>query len=48
MDKFDYRYEDGKWAIKEIIQRDRYRTHFSYRALRVSQNDKTSLPGFGK
>jgi uncharacterized damage-inducible protein DinB len=47
MDKFDYRYEDGKWTIKEIIQHviDTERI-FSYRALRVSRNDKTSLPGF--
>ena len=47
MDKFDYRYADGKWTIKEIIQHiiDKERV-FSYRALRISRNDKTPLPGF--
>lgn len=47
MDKFDYRYEEGKWTIKEIIQHiiDSERV-FSYRALRISRNDKTPLPGF--
>lgn len=47
MDKFDYRYAEGKWTIKEIIQHliDAERI-FSYRALRISRNDKTPLPGF--
>ncbi|NGY36943.1 DinB family protein [Flavobacterium sp. XN-5] len=47
MDKFDYRYAEGKWTIKEIIQHliDTERV-FSYRALRISRNDKTPLPGF--
>ena len=47
MDKFDYRYADGKWTIKEIIQHliDCERV-LSYRALRISRNDKTPLPGF--
>ena len=47
MDKFDYRYTEGKWTIKEIIQHliDSERV-FSYRALRISRNDKTPLPGF--
>ena len=47
MDKFDYRYEVGKWTIKEIIQHliDSERV-FSYRALRISRNDNTPLPGF--
>jgi hypothetical protein len=47
MDKFDYRYADDKWTIKEIIQHiiDTERV-FSYRALRISRNDKTALPGF--
>ena len=47
MDKFDYRYKAGKWTIKEIIQHliDSERV-FSYRALRISRNDKTPLPGF--
>ena len=47
MDKFDYRYAEGKWTIKDIIQHliDAERI-FAYRALRVSRNDKTPLPGF--
>lgn len=47
LDKFDYRYADGKWTIKDIIQHliDAERI-FAYRALRFSRNDKTGLPGF--
>lgn len=47
MDKFDYRYAEGKWTIKEIIQHiiDTERI-FAYRALRFSRNDKTALPSF--
>ncbi len=47
MDKFDYRYADGKWTIKDIIQHlmDAERI-FTYRALRISRNDKTPLPSF--
>ncbi len=47
MEKFDYCYEEGKWTIKEIIQHiiDTERI-FSYRALRISRNDKTPLAGF--
>ncbi|MEC4049090.1 DinB family protein [Flavobacterium sp. SUN046] len=47
MDKFDYRYEEGKWTIKDIIQHiiDAERI-FTYRALRFSRNDTTELPGF--
>ncbi|MBS7230588.1 DinB family protein [Flavobacterium psychroterrae] len=47
LDKFDYRYAEGKWTIKEIIQHliDCERI-FAYRALRFSRNDKTELPGF--
>jgi len=49
MDKFDYRYEVGKWTIKEIIQHliDSERI-LSYRALRISRDDKTPLPGFNE
>lgn len=47
MDKFDYRYAEGKWTIKEILQHiiDAERV-FTYRALRFSRNDQTPLPGF--
>lgn len=47
MDKFDYRYAEGKWTIKDIIQHiiDAERI-FNYRALRFARNDKTELPGF--
>ena len=47
MHKFDYRYAEGKWTIKDIIQHiiDAERI-FSYRALRISRNDQTPLPGF--
>jgi uncharacterized damage-inducible protein DinB len=47
MDKFDFRYAEGKWTIKDIIQHliDAERI-FNYRALRISRNDKTPLPGF--
>jgi hypothetical protein len=45
--KLEYRYLDGKWTIKDIIQHiiDAERI-FSYRALRISRNDKTPLAGF--
>jgi uncharacterized damage-inducible protein DinB len=47
LDKFDYRYAEEKWTIKDIIQHiiDAERI-FCYRALRFSRNDKTPLPGF--
>ena len=47
MDKFDYRYAEGKWTIKDIIQHliDAERV-FSYRALRFARRDQTPLPGF--
>ncbi|MCW4470098.1 DinB family protein [Flavobacterium sp. MFBS3-15] len=47
MDKYDYRYAEGKWTIKDILQHiiDSERV-FAYRALRFSRNDSTMLPGF--
>lgn len=47
IDKHDYRYDSGKWTIKEIIQHliDCERV-FAYRALRFSRNDQTELSGF--
>lgn len=47
MDKYDYRYAEGKWTIKDILQHlmDSERV-FAYRALRIARNDKTPLPGF--
>ena len=47
MDKHEYRYAEGKWTIKDIIQHviDAERI-FAYRALRFSRNDATALPGF--
>ena len=43
----DFRYDSGKWSIKEMIQHiiDGERV-FTYRALSFSRGDKTSLPGF--
>ena len=45
--KHDYRYAEGKWTIKEVIQHlmDAERV-FTYRALRFARKDDTPLPGF--
>ncbi|WP_117883586.1 DinB family protein [Aureibaculum luteum] len=45
--KQSYRYEEGKWTIKELVQHiiDSERV-FGYRALTFSRNDTTLLPGF--
>ena len=46
-EKMTFRYEEGKWTIKELVLHmiDAERI-FSYRALRFSRNDKTELAGF--
>lgn len=46
-DMGEYRYENGKWSIKELIchTMDAERI-FAYRALRFARNDSTELPGF--
>ncbi len=46
-DKLEFRYAEGKWTIKEIIQHlmDAERV-FTYRALRIARKDQTLLPGF--
>lgn len=47
MDKYDYRYAEGKWTIKDILQHliDSERV-FAYRAMRFARKDLTPLPGF--
>ena len=46
-DKYDHRYGEDKWTIKEVIQHiiDAERI-FAYRALRFARKDKTPLQGF--
>ncbi|WP_290698169.1 DinB family protein [Lacinutrix sp.] len=45
--KLEYRYEDNKWTIKEIVNHliDSERI-FAYRALRFARKDKTPVAGF--
>src|SRR5438128_3820752 len=45
--KADFRYEAGKWSIKELVGHviDTERV-FAYRALVFARNDTVSLPGF--
>ncbi|MEL6864768.1 MAG: DinB family protein [Bacteroidota bacterium] len=46
-DRWEYAYAPDKWTIKEILLHiiDTERV-FAYRALRISRNDLTPLPGF--
>lgn len=46
-DKWAYRYAEGKWSIKEMVQHliDAERI-FVYRALCIARGEQTSLPGF--
>jgi uncharacterized damage-inducible protein DinB len=48
-EKYDYRYADGKWTVKEVVQHiiDSERV-FTYRALRFARKDNTPLPGFNE
>jgi len=43
----EFRYSSGKWSAKEVLGHinDSERV-FSYRALRISRNDKTPMEGF--
>lgn len=47
VEKLEYRYEDDKWTIKEILQHiiDTERI-FAYRALRIARQDATPLAGY--
>jgi len=47
--KHDFRYAEGKWTLKDIIQHliDAERI-FAYRALRIARADQTPLPGFNE
>ena len=46
-DKLDYRYDKGKWTVKEVIQHiiDTERI-FIYRCFRIARHDTTDLAGF--
>jgi uncharacterized damage-inducible protein DinB len=46
-DKWDYRYAEGKWSIREVLCHilDAERI-FAYRALRFARNDKANLHSF--
>ncbi len=46
-EKWNYRYADGKWSVKEVMLHviDTERI-MAYRALRIARNDKTPLAGF--
>lgn len=46
-EKWDYRYAEKKWSVKELVQHiiDAERI-FNYRALCFARGDKSELPGF--
>ena len=46
-EKWNYRYAEGKWSIKEMVQHlvDSERI-FNYRAVCIARGEKASLPGF--
>ncbi len=46
-DKYDYRYAEDKWTLKEVLQHmiDTERV-FNYRALWFARKNETPLPGF--
>ncbi len=46
-DKAEYRYAEGKWSVKELLQHiiDTERI-FSYRGLCIARGEQQSLPGF--
>jgi hypothetical protein len=46
-EKASYRYEPGKWSVKEVVGHftDAERV-FAYRALAIARGDQASLPGF--
>jgi uncharacterized damage-inducible protein DinB len=46
-EKWNYRYAEGKWSIKQLVQHiiDSERI-FCYRSLCIARKDKTPLPGF--
>jgi len=47
IEKWDFRYAEGKWSIKEVmIHIMDAEQVFAYRAMRISRNDQTPLPGF--
>lgn len=46
-DKGDYRYEEGKWSVKDVIQHviDTERI-FSFRGLLISRGEEQAIPGY--